>query len=243
MDSRGRRTRPGTSRARREASRVASPATTKSSKRAAKRRAQILRKFRNRRRRIVPPINFKPRHPAGRSQKLRNGFQAPRQAAFLPHSEKEPVQVAQPPTETNPHPIREDRFDIAVERKSVEQVGEIDARINRELQRAPETAVDLQELGDPISGVAFEFQHRHAVPLQGFEDPPGMLQQLRIQTDAFGKDRDAPRGRLLADSPMGEGRAQASPVHQDEDSPSIAWDMFLDQRTWNYLADCTKRLV
>jgi hypothetical protein len=42
---------------------------------------------------------------------------------------------------------------------------------------------------------------------------------------------------------MGEGRAEASPIHQDEDSPSIAWDMFLHQRTWNYLSDCTKRLV
>src|SRR5713101_3536707 len=70
-----------------------------------------------------------------------------------------------------------------------------------------------------------------------------MLQQLRIQNDAFGKDRDAPPGWLLADSPMGEGRAEASPVHQDEDSPSIAWDMFLDQRTGSYLLDCSNRRV
>ena len=42
---------------------------------------------------------------------------------------------------------------------------------------------------------------------------------------------------------MGEGRPESSPVHQDEDAPSIARDMFLDQRTGSYLLGCSNRRV
>src|SRR5438445_4427542 len=88
-----------------------------------------------------------------------------------------------------------------------------------------------------------EFHHRHAVPLEGFEDPLGVLEKLRIQPDAFGEYRHSARGRLLTESPVGEGRAESSPVHQNEDSPSIAGNVLLEQRTGNDGVDGPKRLV
>ena len=88
-----------------------------------------------------------------------------------------------------------------------------------------------------------EFHHRHAVPLEGFEDPLGVLEQLRIQPDAFGEYRHSARRRLLTESPVGEGRAKSSPVHQNEDSPSIAGNVFLDQGTGNDGVDSPKRVV
>jgi hypothetical protein len=108
-------------------------------------------------------------------------------------------QPAQPPADgivlRGSRPARHGRADTAAR--------EVHPAIDRELQGAPETPVDLHQ-PRPAVGVDAKFHHGRAEPVGARQQTLRVVAHQRIHRRALAKHADAPAGRFLAQAAMGE---------------------------------------
>lgn len=84
------------------------------------------------------------------------------------------------PAAMSPNLICEDRFEGLPLCHSVNEMGEIDAGEDGQLQRPPETGINLHQLGGIIPGIYFELDHGYTEPVQGLEQRQPQFQNLRV---------------------------------------------------------------
>src|SRR4051794_23589665 len=98
--------------------------------------------------------------------------------------------------------------------------GEVDAGAQRELRRAPELPVDLDEDELPGPLVALELDHRHAVPGQRVEHAQPGVSERGVEDGARGGTRAAAHGEL-ADALVHEDADRAAPVVEREEPEGL----------------------
>src|SRR3989304_1293675 len=102
----------------------------------------------------MPAKDFGPRPIGDWPHKLPTGPEPCWDLSTVPETQKQRIQVAKPPPQTDAFAVREHRLNIALHSHPIEQVGEVDSGVHRKLQRSPETSVTLEQLVGPIPGIA-----------------------------------------------------------------------------------------
>lgn len=95
---------------------------------------------------------------------------------------------------------------VAIQRAVHQQRREIHPGIDRQLQRAPQAAVELDERMPARGAVHLALDHGDALPVKGGEERVRLRPQLRWHRDALAVDADAAGGWFFTQPAMREGR-------------------------------------
>ena len=90
----------------------------------------------------------------------------------------------------------------ATARGSHQKGGEVDARVDRELERSPHAAVDLHQVGRARGAIDLELDHREPAPGEVLEQAVCLFDELLVGGGALRIDAASARGWILAKSAM-----------------------------------------
>src|SRR5436190_18012591 len=151
------------------------------------RQPQLLERLEQERRGIAPAPDFLARapFPETRTQKIAQRPELSGRTTAIAQLQVEMVDISPEPPAPHTHAIMRNRRNAAAERAVHEQSWEIDSGIDRELERSPQSSVDLHEDVPARLVVALAFDHRHALPIERREEAAPRCRKVRIQRDAF----------------------------------------------------------
>src|SRR5262249_11068806 len=139
------------------------------------------------------------------------------------------IQIAEQPSIPDARGISARQLQRTAERQVVTERREVDARVDRELQGAPEAAVDLDQIRPTSPWLELVLEHGDAVPAKRAEELLRLVEKRRFDLDAFREHAGPARRRLLAKAPVRERGQHAAAIAQHEEADPGPEYPFLDE--------------
>src|SRR5882724_6588596 len=120
-------------------------------------------------------------------------------------------------------------FDVIAYSHFIEQIREIHARRNRQVQGSPEAAVDLHQDWLCRSLVELILQHGNSMPAQWSEEPHSLVHEVWANRCTLPQHTDAAGWRFLAQPSVAKGCHQFTVVKQHKKAHAGPDDALLDE--------------
>ena len=127
------------------------------------------------------------------------------------------------------------------ERAGDEQARKIDAGIDRQLERSPQTSVDLHEHVLACSLIPLTLDHRGTLPIQGLEHATSRRSEVAIERNAFAVHAHAALRRLLPQAAVSKLCDYSTIPTQHEEPFTGASDAPLQQHWKCDVRECADR--